>query len=85
MVQDGGRAAYAYADDEPIDGDGDGAAEDSTDLTQFGYKQQLKRTLTLFSTIGLAFSYISPVVGVYSLFGQVAAAVPESRSCHHPV
>jgi hypothetical protein len=39
------------------------------DLARFGYKQQLQRTLSLFSTFGLAFSYISPVVGVYTLFG----------------
>jgi hypothetical protein len=44
-------------------------AEDSNDLARFGYKQQLQRTLNLFSTFGLAFSYISPVVGVYTLFG----------------
>jgi hypothetical protein len=38
------------------------------ELSQFGYKKQLNRTLNLFSTFGLAFSYISPVVGVYTLF-----------------
>lgn len=42
---------------------------ENDDLAKFGYKQQLFRTLNLFSTFGLAFSYISPVVGVYTLFG----------------
>jgi hypothetical protein len=40
-------------------------AEKEQEIEKFGYKQTLERTLGLFSTFGLAFSYISPVVGVF--------------------
>jgi hypothetical protein len=33
---------------------------DSADLARFGYKQELKRGLGLFSSFAVAFSYISP-------------------------
>ena len=33
---------------------------DAADLAKFGYKQELKRTLGLFSSFAVAFSYISP-------------------------
>ena len=38
-------------------------------LERFGYRQELRRTLGLFASFGIAFSYVSPVVGVYTLFG----------------
>lgn len=38
-------------------------------VERFGYAQELKRTLGLLSSFGIAFCYISPVVGVYTLFG----------------
>ncbi len=38
------------------------------ELEGLGYKQELKRTLKLFANFGIAFSYLSPVVGIYSLF-----------------
>ena len=41
---------------------------DDAVLEKFGYKPQLKRTLGLFSNFGIAFCYLSPVVGIYSLF-----------------
>ncbi|MBK7863524.1 MAG: amino acid permease [Archangiaceae bacterium] len=44
------------------------AAEDAL-LEKLGYRADLKRTLSLFANFGIAFCYISPVVGVYSLFG----------------
>src|ERR1700694_427531 len=37
-------------------------------LATFGYKQQLRRRLNLFANLGIAFTYISPVVGIYGLF-----------------
>jgi amino acid transporter len=37
-------------------------------LEQFGYKQELSRTLKLFANFGVAFTYLSPVVGFYSLY-----------------
>ncbi|MDT4940854.1 MAG: hypothetical protein QOJ34_943 [Pseudonocardiales bacterium] len=41
---------------------------DDAVLRKFGYQPQLKRTLGLFSNFGIAFCYLSPVVGIYSLF-----------------
>ena len=38
-------------------------------LSHFGYRQELRRSPTLAAGFGLAFCYISPVVGVYTLFG----------------
>lgn len=42
---------------------------DADSLSKFGYAQELKRTLGLLASFGIAFCYISPVVGVYTLFG----------------
>jgi amino acid transporter len=42
--------------------------EDARRLATFGYRQELRRALTLFENFGLAFCYLSPVVGIYSLF-----------------
>jgi len=36
------------------------AARDEADLARFGYKQELRRTLGVFSSFAVAFSYISP-------------------------
>jgi amino acid transporter len=41
---------------------------DSADLAQFGYKQELKRSLGTFSSFAVAFSYISPSTGIFTLF-----------------
>ena len=42
--------------------------QDSADLAQFGYKQELKRQLGLGSVWAVAFSYISPSTGIFTLF-----------------
>ena len=44
---------------------------DSSDnrLRQLGYKPTLERSLKFLDNFGIAFCYMSPVVGVYSLFG----------------
>jgi len=44
------------------------AARDTADLAKFGYKQELKRTLGTFSSFAIAFSYISPSTGIFTLF-----------------
>src|SRR5919201_1538339 len=41
---------------------------DSRQLQAFGYRPELRRRLSLFSNFGIAFTYLSPVVGIYSLF-----------------
>jgi amino acid transporter len=44
-----------------------GGAE-SQELAAYGYRQELGRVLGFFSNFGVAFSYLSPVVGIYSLY-----------------
>ncbi len=46
----------------------DSHERDSADLARFGYKQELKRSLGLFSSFAVAFSYISPSTGIFTLF-----------------
>ena len=45
-----------------------GHERDAADLARFGYKQELKRGLGLFSSFAVAFSYISPSTGIFTLF-----------------
>src|ERR1039457_2228304 len=45
-----------------------GHERDAADLAQFGYKQELKRSLGTFSSFAVAFSYISPSTGIFTLF-----------------
>src|SRR5438477_13041944 len=44
------------------------AARDEADLARFGYKQELRRSLGVFSSFAVAFSYISPSTGIFTLF-----------------
>src|SRR2546421_6967074 len=46
----------------------DERGSDEADLARFGYKQELKRTLGIFSSFAVAFSYISPSTGIFALF-----------------
>ena len=41
---------------------------DAAQLASFGYRQQLTRALGQWSNFSLGFTYLSPVVGVYTLF-----------------
>jgi amino acid transporter len=41
---------------------------DAARLAKFGYRQELNRVLTLFENFAVAFCYLSPMVGIYSLF-----------------
>ena len=43
-------------------------SSDEQDLARFGYKQELKRSLGVFSSFAVAFSYISPSTGIFTLF-----------------
>src|ERR1019366_1231788 len=45
-----------------------GHERDAADLAQFGYRQELKRSLGTFSSFAVAFSYISPSTGIFTLF-----------------
>ena len=53
----------------------DQRARDSADLEKFGYKQELKRELHTFSSFAVAFSYISPSTGIFTLFFLGMAAL----------
>lgn len=44
------------------------AITDDERLAQLGYRPQLTRVLGLFSNFSVAFTYLSPMVGIYSLF-----------------
>jgi amino acid transporter len=48
---------------------------DSADLAKFGYQQELKRELGTFSSFAVAFSYISPSTGIFTLFFVAMAAI----------
>ena len=50
-------------DETPVE-----ASRDEDDLARFGYKQELRRTLGVFSSFAVAFSYISPSTGIFALF-----------------
>src|SRR5450631_596699 len=42
--------------------------DEDTRLESLGYKPQLNRVLGLFANFSVAFTYLSPMVGIYSLF-----------------
>jgi amino acid transporter len=42
---------------------------DDARLKDLGYKPELSRVLSLFDNFSVAFSYLSPMVGIFSLFG----------------
>ncbi|HEY1572585.1 MAG TPA: APC family permease [Pseudonocardiaceae bacterium] len=44
------------------------ARDDAAHLERLGYHQELRRVLGLFDNFSVAFAYLSPMVGVYSLF-----------------
>ena len=50
-------------------------ARDAADLKRFGYEQELQRELHTFSSFAVAFSYISPSTGIFTLFFLGMAAL----------
>src|SRR5947209_12603100 len=44
------------------------ASDDDARLASLGYTPQLNRVLGLFANFSVAFTYLSPMVGIYSLF-----------------
>src|SRR5438046_7806131 len=56
-------------------GDGSQDAADARDLAGFGYKQELKRILGVYSSFAVAFSYISPSTGIFTLFAPIGLAI----------
>src|SRR5437879_5618864 len=51
------------------------AATDEHDLGLFGYKQELRRVLGVYSSFAVAFSYISPSTGIFTLFAPIGLAI----------
>src|SRR5258707_8573433 len=50
---------------------------DVADLARFGYQQELRRVLGVYSSFAVAFSYISPSTGIFPLFALgIAVAGP---------
>ena len=47
---------------------------DDDDLKALGYSAQFERSMSLWENFALGFTYLSPVVGVYSVFGIGMAA-----------
>ncbi|HSN03059.1 MAG TPA: amino acid permease, partial [Acidimicrobiales bacterium] len=43
-------------------------SRDDERLSALGYRQELSRVLSLFDNFSVAFSYLSPMVGIYSLY-----------------
>src|SRR3954467_14143370 len=46
--------------------------DDDARLASLGYTPQLNRVLGLFANFSVAFTYLSPMVGIYSLFARGA-------------
>src|SRR5205809_1066971 len=43
-------------------------SRDASDLAEVGSNQELKRSLGVFSSFAVAFSYLSPSTGIFTLF-----------------
>ena len=53
---------------------GDGLLdEDARQLEELGYKSHFSRTMSLAANFSLGFTYLSPLVGVYTLFAFVVS------------
>lgn len=53
---------------------GHGPGDDAAHLASLGYTSDFKRDMSLWGNFSLGFTYLSPVVGVYSLFAFAIAA-----------
>ncbi|MGH2408130.1 MAG: APC family permease [Candidatus Limnocylindrales bacterium] len=60
-------------------------AADERQLAVLGYKQQLSRSLGLLSNFSVGFTYLSPVVGVYTLFAFGLAAAGPAFIWSYPI
>lgn len=50
------------------------ADSDAEQLRKLGYTSNFNRSMSLWENFALGFTYLSPVVGVYTLFGLCLAA-----------
>src|SRR5207245_4821458 len=58
---------------------------DIQDLARFGYKQELRRVLGVYSSFAVAFSYISPSTGIFTLFILGIGLAGPSFFCSWPI
>ena len=47
----------------------DKAQSDKAQLSALGYEGSYNRSMTVWSTMALGFTYLSPLVAIYALFG----------------
>lgn len=64
---------------------GSQAGADEQQLAALGYRQQLSRSLGLLSNFSVGFTYLSPVVGVYTLFAFGLAAAGPAFIWSYPI
>ena len=52
--------------------------DEAAQLEALGYTSEFKREMSMWANFSLGFTYLSPVVGIYTLFGDrlVAAGPP---------
>ncbi len=60
-------------------------AADERQLAELGYRQQLSRSLGLLSNFSVGFTYLSPVVGVYTLFAFGLATAGPAFIWSYPI
>src|SRR3954465_9317144 len=53
---------------DPVEPGASAVSDDDARLASLGYQPQLRRVLGLFGNFSVAFTYLSPMVGIYSLF-----------------
>src|SRR5918911_5245291 len=59
--------------------------EDARQLEELGYKSHFSRTMSLAANFSLGFTYLSPLVGVYTLFAFVVATGGPAAFWTYPV
>jgi amino acid transporter len=64
---------------------GDHVGADERQLASLGYRQQLSRSLGLLSNFSVGFTYLSPVVGVYTLFAFGLATAGPAYIWSYPI
>lgn len=63
----------------PLSGDAlpHGEDDDAAQLAALGFQSEFKRDMSLWANFSLGFTYLSPVVGIYTVFAiAIAAAGP---------
>src|SRR5215212_5329165 len=59
--------------------------QDARQLEELGYKSHFSRTMSLAANFSLGFTYLSPLVGVYTLFAFVVATGGAAAIWTYPI